>query len=114
MTQSLLAFYNSFLKTRLNCDKEDILISNTRSFQKKMLTNLTCAPIYSLTKYILENDSESFVKLAEIYPRQSLLLRKLQYLDLPLFKRGAPPSIISYMIYEIFIITNNADLTRQM
>ena len=114
MTQSLLAFYNSFLKTRLNCDEEDMLISNTRSLQKKMLTNLTCVLIYSLTKNIRENDSGNFVKLAEIYPWRSFLLRKLQYLDSPLFERSAPPNIISYMIYEIFIITNNANLTCQM
>ena len=35
------AFYDSFLKRKLNCDKENILILNTCSFQKKVLSNLT-------------------------------------------------------------------------
>ena len=46
-----LALYNSFLKIELNCDKD---------FQKKMLPNLTCVLITSLTKCVLEdgfNDS---------------------------------------------------------
>ena len=34
-------FYNSFLKIELNCDKENMLILNICSFQKKMLSNLT-------------------------------------------------------------------------
>ena len=42
----MLAFYNSFLKIELNCDKENMIISNTNSFQKKMLSNLTCVLIY--------------------------------------------------------------------
>ena len=63
----VLAFYSSFLKTKLNCNKENMLILNTWSFQKKMLTNLTLVLIYSLTKCVLENGSENFVKLAEIY-----------------------------------------------
>ena len=29
-----LAFYNSFLKIELHCDKENMLISNICSFQK--------------------------------------------------------------------------------
>ena len=56
----VLAFYNSFLKIKLNCDKKNILISNTCSFQKKMLPNLTGFLIYSLC-------SENLVKLAKIY-----------------------------------------------
>ena len=35
------AFYDSFLKRKLNCDKENILILNTCNFQKKVLSNLT-------------------------------------------------------------------------
>ena len=46
-----LAFYNSFLKTELNCDKENMIILNTCSLQKKMLS----VPIYSLTKCVLED-----------------------------------------------------------
>ena len=37
----VLAFYNSFLKLELNCDKENVVILNTRSLQKKMPSNLT-------------------------------------------------------------------------
>ena len=38
-----LAFYNSFVKIELNCDKKNMRkrISNTQGFQKKMLPNLT-------------------------------------------------------------------------
>ena len=64
----VLAFYNYFLQIRLNCDKENVLILNTFGFQKKMLSNLTCVLIYSLTKYVLEHGFENFVKLAERYP----------------------------------------------
>ena len=51
----VLAFSNSFLKIELSCDKENMFkyISNTFSFQKKMLSTL-------ITKI--------FVKHAEIYP----------------------------------------------
>ena len=70
----VLAFYNSLLKVELNCDKENMLILNTCSFQKKMLSNSTCALIYSLTKCVLEDGFkdgcffENCVKLAEICP----------------------------------------------
>ena len=70
----VLAFCNSFLKIKLNCDNKN---SNTCSFQKKMLANLTCVLIYSLC-------SKNFLKLAEIYPWRSLVLRKSQYLELSL------------------------------
>ena len=36
-----LAFYNSFVKIELSCDKKNMIISNTQGFQKKMLPNLT-------------------------------------------------------------------------
>ena len=92
---SVLAFYNSFLKIKLNCDKkENMLILNTCSFQKKMLFNLTCVLIYSLTKCVLEDIFENFVK--NLFMTQGLLLRTLQYLESPLFQRTAPPSIIFY------------------
>ena len=35
-----LAFYNSFLKIELHCDKENMLISNICSFQKFWFTHL--------------------------------------------------------------------------
>ena len=57
-----------FLKIKSNCDKENILILNTYSFQKKMLSNITCVLIYSLAKCVLEDVSENFVKLGAIYP----------------------------------------------
>ena len=41
----------------------------------------TCVLIYSLTKCVPKDGFENFVKLGEIYPWQSLLLRKLQYLE---------------------------------
>ena len=54
----VLVFYNSFLKIESNCDKENMFISNTCCFQKKMLSNLTCFLIYSLTKCALEDGFE--------------------------------------------------------
>ena len=51
----VLAFYNSFLKIILNCDNEDMLILDTCSFQQKMLSNLPCVLIFSLTKFVLED-----------------------------------------------------------
>ena len=42
----VLAFHNSFLKIEFNFDRENMAILNTCSFQK-MLSNLTCALIYS-------------------------------------------------------------------
>ena len=36
----MLGFYNSFLKTKLNCHKENMLVLNTYSFQKKMFSDL--------------------------------------------------------------------------
>ena len=67
----VLAIYNSFLKIKFSCDKEKIIPC---SFQK-MLSKLTCVLIYSFIKCALEHGSENFVKLAEICPSQSLLLR---------------------------------------
>ena len=64
----VLAFYNYFLKIKLNCDKENMLILNTCSFQKTMMSNVTCVLIYSLTKCVLEGGSKYSVKLAEMYP----------------------------------------------
>ena len=49
-----------------------------------------------LTKCVIEDGSENFVKLEEIYSWRSLLLRKLQYLGSPIFEQSAPPTIISY------------------
>ena len=50
-----LAFYSSFLRKELNCDKENMIISNRCSFQMKMLSSLTCVLIYSMAKCILEH-----------------------------------------------------------
>ena len=50
-----LAFYNYFLKIEFNCYKENMLILNTCSFQKNMLSNLTYVLIYSLKKCVLED-----------------------------------------------------------
>ena len=38
-TTFILAFYISFLKIELNFDRENMLILNTFSFQKKILSN---------------------------------------------------------------------------
>ena len=57
----VFALYNFFLKIKLNCDKENMLISNTCIFQKRMLSNLAGVLIYLLC-------SENFVKLTKIYP----------------------------------------------
>ena len=50
----VLAFYNCCLKINLNCDKENMFILNTCSFQKRILSNLTYILIYSFTKCCLE------------------------------------------------------------
>ena len=42
---SVLAFYNSFLKIEINCDKENMVTLNTGSFQKKMLSNI-CSGLF--------------------------------------------------------------------
>ena len=52
----VFAFYNWFLKIKLNCDKKKHVNFKCRySFQKKIMFNLTCVPIYSLTKSICES-----------------------------------------------------------
>ena len=51
----VFVFYNFFLKTELNCYKENISILNSCSFQIKILSNVTCILIYSLTKWVLED-----------------------------------------------------------
>ena len=71
-----------------------MLILNTCSFQKKILSDLTCVLIYSWTKCVIEDGSENFAKLAEIHPSRSLFLRKLQCLESSLFERSAPPNTI--------------------
>ena len=56
MKKTVFAFYNSFLKIELNCDKENLITFNKCSFQKKMLSNLTWVlMIYSLTKCVLKD-----------------------------------------------------------
>ena len=62
----VLAFYSSFLKIKLNCDKENILILNIYSFQK-MLSNLICVPTYSPSKFVLEDSfkDSSVLKILE-------------------------------------------------
>ena len=53
-TKYVFAFYNSFLKIELNCDKENhVNFKYTCSFQKKM-SNLACM-IWSLAKCVLED-----------------------------------------------------------
>ena len=59
----LFAFDSYFLKITVNCGKEDMLILNRCSFQKKILSNLTCVLIYSLTTCVLEDGSEKSKKL---------------------------------------------------
>ena len=51
----VLAFYNSFLRSELNCDEENMVILNACSFRKKMLSTFTCVQIYLLTKCFLED-----------------------------------------------------------
>ena len=48
-----LAFYNSFLKIKLNSDKENTLILNAVFKRRCCLTYLTCVLIYSLRKCAL-------------------------------------------------------------
>ena len=49
-----------------------MLISNTCSFQKKMLSNLPCVLIYSLTKGVLE-DSFKFCVSYGKYLRENMM-----------------------------------------
>ena len=49
------AFYNYFLKIKLNCDKENMLNLNSSSFQKKILPNVTSVVIYLLTICVIED-----------------------------------------------------------
>ena len=51
----LLAFYSSFLTIKLNCDQQNMLLLNTYSFHRKMLSNLMSALISSLTKCALKD-----------------------------------------------------------
>ena len=53
----VFASYNTFLKIELKLIviEKIMLILNGRNFQKKMLFNLTCVLIYSLTKCALED-----------------------------------------------------------
>ena len=53
----VLASYNTFLKIELKLIviKKIMLMLNASSFQKKILSNLTCILIYSLTKCALED-----------------------------------------------------------
>ena len=69
----LLAFLNSFVKI-----EENRFNLNTCSFQIKMLSNLTCVLIYSLTKCVLE-DGLIFKRLGGghpvVFPKKYLLYR---------------------------------------
>ena len=53
----VLASYNTFLKIELKLIviKKIMLMLNASSYQKKILSNLTCILIYSLTKCALED-----------------------------------------------------------
>ena len=51
----LFAFYSFFLKIKLNCDKENMIVLNTCSSQKKMLLTVTCVLIYLLTECVFED-----------------------------------------------------------
>ena len=101
-------------------NKRNLVILNTCSFHKKMLSNfLPCVLIYSLKKCVLEDGfkdscSEIFVRLAEIRPWQSLLLRKLQYLESQQFWKKCYTKYNFLGICEIFNITNSANLDCQM
>ena len=65
-----------------------MLISNTCSFKKKVLSNLRSVLIYSL-RY------ENFVKLTKKYPWRSLMLKKLHFYSCHFFEPSAPQNIIS-------------------
>ena len=65
-------FYNSFLKIELSCDEENILTLNTCSFEKTLLSNLTCVWWFH---HWFERQlcAENVVELVEIYPWLCLL-----------------------------------------
>ena len=89
----MLAFYNSFLKIVLNCEKENILILNTYSFHKKMLSNLKCSLIYSLAKFVLEDGfkDKKFSKTCRNIFMTELTVKEVtvQYLESPHFLNEA-------------------------
>ena len=60
---------------------------------KEDIAYLTCVLMYSLAKCVLEDDSDNFVKLTEIYLWRSLLLRMLQCLESLLSERSTPPNL---------------------
>ena len=66
-----LVFYNSLMKIKLNCDKENMLILNTKymHFSNEDVANLTRFLIYLLIRWFQKQlCSKNFVKIAEIYP----------------------------------------------
>ena len=50
----MFAFCNSFLEIVLNDLENYVNFKYTCNFQRKMLPNLTCPIIYSMTKCVLE------------------------------------------------------------
>ena len=73
--------------------EENMLIFNTCSFQKKMLSNLTCLLIYSLTK---------------------CALREVTVFRVPTFWTNRSSRYNILRIYEIFNITNSTNHDCQM
>ena len=72
-----------------------------------MLPNVTCVPIYLFTKCILEDSSENFVELAEIYPWRSLL-------GVATFWTNRSVKYNFLEIYEIFNINIGTNLDCRM
>ena len=71
MLLTKLVFYNSLLKIKLTCDKENMLILNTEYmyFSNEDFANLTRFLIYLLIRWFQKQlCSKNFVKIAEIYP----------------------------------------------
>ena len=99
-----------------NCYTEDVLENKKCllgcSFQKKMLSNfLTCALIYSLTKYVPE---DGFKDSRDLKIWRSLLVRKLKHVELSRFWTKRYTKYNFWRIYEIFNITNSKYLDCQV
>ena len=108
----VFAFYNSFLKIELNCDKKSMLILNTCSFQRKT-SNLTYVLIiYSL---ILTTDvCRKFCKTCRNIFMTEFTVKKVAVFRVATFLNNALQQIYFLGIYKIFNITNSTNLDCQM
>ena len=114
----VLAFYNSFLKIELSWDKENMLILNTCSFQKRILFNWTCVLIYS--KCVLEDGFKGRYVLKILwnlgrYTHDGDYYQELTVFRIATFFWMKPPARYNFLgVYKTFNITNSTNLDCQM